>query len=99
MNSRSIISVIVAGSLLASIALGSGSSNINSTVPNANARLGHPPNVIASGFVLQKIAEGSDPLENPSGVITNFGHLNDFPPQLIERTKTEPDENTYLVFD
>jgi hypothetical protein len=25
--------------------------------------------------------------------------LNDFPPQVIERTRTEPDENTYVVFD
>jgi len=38
-------------------------------------------------------------LENPSGVITNYGFLNDFPPQPIEATKTEPDENTYLVFE
>jgi len=36
-------------------------------------------------------------LENPSGIITQFGYLNDFPPQTIEPTKTEPDENTYLI--
>ena len=38
------------------------------------------------------IAQGSDPLENPSGVITKFGFLTD-------GTLTEPDENTYLVLD
>jgi len=35
--------------------------------------------------------DGSFPLENPSGVITNFGLLSD-------STKTEPDQNLYLVF-
>jgi hypothetical protein len=44
--------------------------------------------------------QGSDPLENPSGVITRFGFLNDFPdPEPVEPTKTEPDENTYLVLN
>jgi hypothetical protein len=40
------------------------------------------------------VAQGSDPLENPSGVITTLGYLND-----TNKTRTEPDENTYLVFD
>jgi hypothetical protein len=44
-------------------------------------------------FTLHKIAEGADPLENPSGVITHFVFLNDSPPQLIERTRTEPEES------
>jgi len=68
-------------------------------VPSANARVGHPDNVLPEGFSLQLLAEGSDPLENPSGVITQFGFLNDSPPQPIEATKTEADENTYLVLD
>jgi len=54
---------------------------------------------MASGASLRLLAQGSDPLENPSGVITRFGFLNDFPPQAIEASKTEPDENTYLVLD
>lgn len=57
------------------------------------------PNVVAAGFGLTVIAQGSNVLENPSGIITQFGYLNDFPPQTIEPTKTEPDENTYLVLD
>ena len=57
------------------------------------------PNIIAPGFALKRIVEGSNALENSSGIISQFGYLNDFPPQVIEPTKTEPDENTYLVFD
>jgi hypothetical protein len=62
-----------------------------------NQRVGHPDTRILNEFSLVKIAQGSDPLENQSGVITQFGYLNDFPPQPIEATKTEADENTYLV--
>ena len=36
-------------------------------VPNANHRVGHPANKVAPGFTLVKIAQGSNPLENPSG--------------------------------
>ncbi|HEY9601496.1 MAG TPA: hypothetical protein V6C85_07800 [Allocoleopsis sp.] len=68
-------------------------------VPYANIRQGHPPNVVVRGFQLKALAQGADRLENPSGVITKFGYLNDFPPQPVEATKTEPDENTYLVLD
>jgi hypothetical protein len=65
----------------------------------ANARAGHPKTRIASGFSLRQLARGKDPLENPSGVITSYGNLNDFPPQTVEASRTEPDENTYLVLD
>jgi hypothetical protein len=68
-------------------------------VPLAHQRSGHPDNVIAPGFKLVKLVEGTDPIENPSGVITRFGLLNDFPPRPIEATRTESDENLYLVFD
>jgi hypothetical protein len=45
---------------------------------------------IGPDFATRLIATGSDPLENPSGIITNFGRLSG-------GTPTEPDENTYLV--
>ena len=45
-----------------------------------------------------KIAQGSNPLENPSGLLTKFGFLNDGSTQPVEPTKTEPDQNTYLMF-
>src|SRR5262249_17217742 len=48
--------------------------------------------LIAPGFATRVIASGSDTLENPSGLITRFG-------KLADGTNTEPDENTYLVFD
>ena len=87
-----------AGLLLVACAVYAGSA-VQSSVAVANARAGHPDTLAAKGFGLVKVVEGADPLENPSGVITNFGFLNDFPPQTVERTRTEPDENTYLVFD
>lgn len=84
---------------------GSSGPQITTGVPAANKREGTPANVIAPGFQLVPLARGTDKLENPSGVITNFGLLNDFPspatvtPPLVEATKTEPDENTYVVLE
>jgi Bacterial protein of unknown function (DUF839) len=68
-------------------------------VPQANAKSGHPDNVLSPGFQLVRIAQGTDPLENPSGIITTFGALNDGAQQKFEATHTEADENLYLVFD
>jgi len=67
---------------------------IDDSVPAANARVGAPANVVIDDYRLTRIAQGSDLLENPSGVITTFGYLND-----ASHTRTEADENTYLVFD
>jgi hypothetical protein len=67
-------------------------------VPAANPRAGVTENKVAPTFSLSLVAQGSDPIENPSGVITQFGYLNDFPPEPVEATKTEPDQNLYLVF-
>src|SRR5262249_41691011 len=68
-------------------------------VPQANAKSGHPDNVVSPGFQLVRIVQGTDKLENPSGIITNFGLLNDGATQKFEPTRTESDENLYLVFD
>src|SRR5262249_46981145 len=62
-----------------------------------NQRVGHPDTRILEKFSLVTVAKGSDPLENRRGKITHFGYLNDSPPKPVEATKTEPDENTYLV--
>jgi Bacterial protein of unknown function (DUF839) len=67
-------------------------TQLRSGVHDANPAVGSPDNKLPQGFTLQKIAEGIDPLENPSGKITLFGFLSD-------GTRTEPDENTYLVLD
>src|SRR5689334_12416241 len=53
---------------------------------------GIQPNVVASNYSLVRLAQGTDPLENPSGVITKYGLLSN-------GTGTEPDENTYLELD
>src|SRR5258706_1822049 len=82
-----------------SIALAKTFPQVGVSAANPRIDLVSEPNVIASGFNLELLVEGSDPLENPSGIITQFGYLNDFPPQTIEATKTEADENTYLVLD
>jgi hypothetical protein len=73
----------------------------NDGVASANPRfdLVGQANGMAPGFELRLLARGVAKLENPSGVITQLGYLNDFPPQTVEATKTEPDENTYLVLD
>jgi hypothetical protein len=52
--------------------------------------VGTPATVIARGFRLKTLALGVDPLENPSAKITQYGLLAD-------GTRTEPDENLYLV--
>jgi hypothetical protein len=66
-------------------------------VPNTNPAIPATKtsdNILPDGFSLRELAEGTDPLENPSGVITTFGNLND-----ASSTPTEPDQNTYLVLD
>lgn len=67
---------------------------IGAGVPTANAHTNSPESIVAPGFSLQLVAQGIELLENPSGVITRFGFLND-----TNSTKTEPDENTYLILD
>jgi hypothetical protein len=73
-------------------------AQIVSGVPNANPRSGSPANVMANGFALQRLVNGNDNLENPAGVFTRYGYLDDSTLQADRQpTKTEPDQNTYLV--
>jgi hypothetical protein len=62
-----------------------------SGVPAANP-VAISPNILSPEFTAGLLAQGVDLLENPSGVITTFGNLDD-------GSRTEPDENTYLIFD
>ena len=48
--------------------------------------------VLSPEFTAGLVAEGLDLLENPSGLITRFGNLSN-------GSRTEPDENTYLILD
>src|SRR5262245_34340099 len=77
---------------------GAAAGKIETGVTSANPQVPFPSQtVVAPGFALSLIAQGTDPLENPSGPIVSFGFLSASP--LTTGTKTEPDENTYLVFD
>src|SRR5437016_130314 len=49
-------------------------------------------NVLSPEFTDGLVAQGLDVVENPSGVITTFGNLSG-------GSRTEPDENTYLILD
>jgi hypothetical protein len=62
-----------------------------SGVPAANPVV-ISPNVLSPEFTAGLVAQGLDLLENPSGLITQFGNLSD-------GSRTEPDENTYLILD
>jgi hypothetical protein len=70
-------------------------AQITGGVPNAQPAVGTQPNVLANGFTEDVVAKGSDLLENPQPQHTTYGYLDDNAnPNL--RTRTEPDENTYL---
>jgi hypothetical protein len=73
-------------------------AQIVSGVPNAQPRSGSPANVMANGFALQRLVNGNDALENPAGIFSRYGYLDDSTLQTDgQPTKTEPDQNTYLV--
>jgi hypothetical protein len=82
-------------------------------VPTANTKAaGYAPASRLSAELSQiAVATGAIKLENPSGIVTNYGYENDTPsptdatvPLMVgtgagpEAQKTEPDKNTYLVF-
>jgi hypothetical protein len=68
------------------------------------------PNALANGLVEGPVVQGSQPLENATGVFGFYGY-NANGPMLpapgdiqapghnVEASKTEPDKNTYLVLD
>jgi hypothetical protein len=73
-------------------------AQILSGVPNAQPRSGSPANVVANGFALERVVNGNETLENPAGIFTRYGYLDDSTLQTDKQpTKTEPDQNTYLV--
>jgi hypothetical protein len=82
-------------------------------VATANTRsVGYSPaSRLSAGLTQLVLAQGSMKLENPQGIITNYGYQNDVSspgdpsvPLMVpsgatpsEAQKTEPDKNTYLV--
>src|SRR5215471_12872114 len=92
MRLRMNLPICAAFLLTASLAFAqSGIGPITLQVPNPRHQVGTPSTIIAPHFDLQKVVDGSFSLENPSGVITNFGLLS-------TGTLTEPDQSTYVEF-
>ncbi len=71
-------------------------AQISSGVPSPQPPVGAPANLLASGFGIKTVATGTNPLENPTGIYTTYGYLDDNT-EALARTRTEPDQNTYLV--
>jgi hypothetical protein len=85
---------LVSSLALLTPALADGVGQVEDGVPTANPAPTTgtltSTTAIDPAFATRLIAAGTEPLENPSGVITTFGRLS-------SGTPTEPDENTYLV--
>src|SRR5262245_10537937 len=87
------LAIALVGALTAiAVVRGAEDLRINDPVPAANPSTAAlvQPDLVAGGFELRQVVQGTDPLENPSGVITQFGLLNN-----AAKTKTEPDQSTY----
>jgi len=100
--------LVVAATLATSTALAAplaltGVPEANPRVANSNA-----PSVLSPDLLQTTVAEGSVPLENPTGLFKFYGYNGDgpmMPPagsvqspgNNVEATKTEPDKNTYLA--
>ena len=87
----STIGVAMAGTLAAGTASAAFVGVLITNVPNASVAVGETTTVISPKYALQRLAVGTDPIENPSGVITTYGNLS-------TGVATEPDENLYLDF-
>jgi hypothetical protein len=118
-RSAKLLSLLGAGVFAAGTAVigtagaNSPTSPILTSVPTANTRsAGYAPSSKLSPELEQVVvAQGSNPLENPSALTSYYGYDNDVlneagQPQMLpipanptkEAKKTEPDKNTYLVF-
>ena len=76
------------------------------SVPNANTKAPgvSPPTVLSPELAQHAWAWGNLPVENPSALKALYGYNTNGPltpaaGSNVEATKTEPDKNTYLVFE
>lgn len=90
------ITTLVAAAVATAVLAGTAQA-LPAGVSSANPDAGHPANRLLAGYRLVQLAAGTDRLENPSGVIRRFGYLRDAA-TVPAGTKTEPDQNLYLVF-
>jgi hypothetical protein len=116
LNRKALVLLCVVGAAAVTVAAVSASGTDKPQLTNvlaANTRsVGYAPASRLSGGLAQLVvAQGSMKVENPQGIITNYGYENDVPsggdqtvPLMVpagaattEAQKTEPDKNTYLV--
>src|SRR5512133_859516 len=105
--------VLAAGSVVAAVAFAGHGTDLTG-VPSANTRsAGYAPASMLSPELAQiVVAQGSTKVENPTAAVSYYGYDNDVlgpggQPLMVptpaqpgmESHKTEPDKNTYLVFD
>jgi hypothetical protein len=110
--SAAVAAIVLASTLVIAAAAGPGGANLTG-VPTANSRsAGYAPASALSPELAQiVVAQGSTQAENPSAAVSYYGYDNDVlgpggEPQMVptpavanEAHKTEPDKNTYLVFE
>jgi hypothetical protein len=83
--------------LVAGLAAGGAAvAQIVGGVPTPQPAAGHPASLLAAGYAMTPVASGANPLENPKFIWKTYGYLDDNA-DPISRTRTEPDQNTYLV--
>jgi hypothetical protein len=92
-------SVIGGAAVLALATGGVAIAQIANGVGSADPATGVQTNVFAAGYQAQSVAAGVDPLENPSGIHKFYGYLDDNGDNMAAPpdSRTEPDQNTYLV--
>jgi hypothetical protein len=107
-----VAAIVLASTLVIAAAAGPGDANLTG-VPAANTRsAGYAPASALSPELAQiAVAQGSTKVENPTPEVAYYGYDNDVlgpggEPQMVptpavanEAHKTEPDKNTYLVFE
>jgi hypothetical protein len=107
------LALVAVGAAVIAVVATAGSANLTN-VPNANTKSqGYAPASVLSAETYQVVvAQGSMKVENPTSAISYFGYANDKvnaagEPVMVassatgnqEASKTEPDKNTYLVFN
>jgi hypothetical protein len=98
---------LIATLLAAPLALGGATAQAQhlTHVPSAQPKITGvtSPTVLSPELAQVVAAQGSMPVENPTGPVKYYGYLDNQPNLLpalgsnVEASKTEPDKNTYLV--
>ena len=115
MRHKAFLLLLALGAVAVFAAVGSSAPPDSPQLTNVTANTKAPGYAPASRLSAElsqiAVAQGATKLENPQGIVTNYGYENDTPspgdatvPLMVgtgagpEAQKTEPDKNTYLVF-